>query len=168
MALTTNYDTSIFPYNDNEMVYDLSLRQYKLTVSGVKDILGYDLEVDMGTIALANYFMNEISDIVYNHIYSYANVKQIDVKRYQIAKDEDLREMFKRILFAQTRYAVRSGANLLGDMHGVNIERGKALDISKLRGAIEISSQAHKMLSQTGLLYTGYLYFPTIDEDGTW
>lgn len=167
MAIITNVDTSIFPYNDSSMVYDLSLRQYKLTVSGVKDILGYDLVNDMGTMAEANYFMNEISDMIYNHIYSYSRLKQVEVKRYQIAKDEDLREIFKRILLAQTRYAVRSGANLLGDMHGVNIERGKALDISALRGNIEISSQAHKMLQQTGLLYSGYMYIYDFEDDGT-
>lgn len=168
MALITNIDTSIFPYNDDDMVYDLSLRQYKLTVNGVKDILGYDLEVDMKNIEKAKYFMNEISDMVYNHIYSYSNVSQVDIKRYQIAKDGDLREIFKRILVAQTRYAIRSGANLLGDMHGVNIERGKALGVEKLRGNIEISSQAQKMLSRTGLLFVGRQYYPTIEEDGTW
>ena len=167
MAIITNIDTSIFPYNDSSMVYDLSLRQYKLTVSGVKDILGYDLVTDMGTMVLAESLMNEISDMIYNHIYSYSRVKQVEIKRYQIAKDGDLRELFKRVLLAQTRYVVRSGANLLGDMHGVNIERGKALDIKSLRGNIEISSQAHKMLQQTGLLYSGYQYIYDFKDDGT-
>ena len=110
MALITNYDTSIFPYNDSSMVYDLSLRQYKLTVSGVKDILGYDLIVDMGTLEEAQYFMNEISDIVYNHIYSYANVTQIDVKRYQIAKDEDLREVELSVFMSFPRFQDESSS----------------------------------------------------------
>jgi len=167
MAIITNVDTSIFPYNDSTMVYDLSLRQYKLTVSGVKDILGYNLAVDMGTMDLANAFMNEISDIIYNHIYSYTRLNQVNIKRFQIAKDGDLREMFKRILLAQTRYAIRSGANLLGDMHGVNIEKGKVIDINSLRGIVEISSQAHKMLQQTGLLYSGYQYIYNLEEDGS-
>ena len=153
MALITNIDTSIFPYNDDYMVYDLTLRQYKPTVSGIKDLLGYNLEVDTGSIEEANYFCNEASDIIYNHIYAYARLRQVGVKRYQIAKDEDLREIFRRVLYAQIRYMVRSGANLLGDMHGVNIERGKALDISSLRGNIEVSSQAHKLLNQSGRLY---------------
>lgn len=168
MALITNTDTSIFPYNDDDMVYDLSLRQYKLTVNGVKDILGYNLEVDMGSIALANIFMNEISDIIYNHIYSYSQIKQIELKRWVIAKDENLRELFKRILLAQTRYAIRSGANLIGDMHGINFERGKALDIKQVRGDILISEQAKQMLKQSGLLYTGYQYLPELEDDGSY
>ena len=168
MAIITNVDTSIFPYNDNEMVYDLSLRQYKLTVSGVKDILGYNLEVDMGSIALANIFMNEISDIIYNHIYAYSQVKQIELKRYMIAKDKDLRELFKKVLLAQTRYAIRSGANLIGDMHGINFERGKALEEKQVRGDILISAQAQNILKRSGLLYTGYMYIPDIEDDGTW
>ncbi len=52
-------------------------------------------------------------------------------------------------------------------MHGVNVERGKALDISSLRGNIEVSSQAHKLLSQSGLLYNGYMYIYDFDDDGT-
>jgi len=167
MALITNIDTSIFPYNDDFMVYDLLLRQYKPTVSGIKDLLGYNLEVDTGSIEEANYFCTEASDIIYNHIYSYSGLRQIDLKRYVIAKDGDLRELFRRVLYAQIRYMVRSGANLLGDMHGVNVERGKALPISSLRGNIEVSSQAQKLLSRSGLLFTGYQFIPDLDEDGS-
>jgi len=167
MNLITNTDTSIFPYNDDNMVYDLDSRQYLLTVSGVKNLLGENLETLLGDKELANFFNLEISDIIYNYTYSYARMSQIKYKRWLIAKDEDLRELFKRILVAQTRYAIRSGANLLGDMHGVNIERGKALDINALRGMIEVSSQALKMLTRSGLLYNGHLYFSDFEEDGT-
>jgi hypothetical protein len=67
------------------------------------------------------------------------------------------------------RYLIRSGANLLGDMHGVNIEKGKALDINSLRGQIEVSSQAGKMLNQSGLLYSGHQYMDNdLLNDGTY
>ncbi len=75
--------------------------------------------------------------------------------------------MFKRILSAQMRYLITSGANLLGDMHGVNIEKSKALSLNQLRGDVEISSQALKMLSQTGLLFGGYQYVYDYDDDGS-
>jgi len=167
MNLITNIDTTVFPYNDENMVYDLDSRQYLLTISGVKTLTGFNLSDLLGTSELAKIFCSEISDIVYNFIYSYCRINQIGIRRYSIAKDDNLREIFKRILTAQTRYAIRSGANLLGDMHGVNIEKSKSLDINKLRGSIEISSQALKMLNQSGLLYTGYQYIYDIDEDGS-
>jgi len=167
MNLITNIDTTVFPYNDKDMVYDLESRQYLLTVSGIKNLTGYNLETLLGTIELGNVFSLEISDIVTNFIYSHCRLNQIGLRRYVIAKDEDLRAIYKRILTAQMRYAIRSGSNLLGDMHGVNIEKGKALDINSLRGSIEISSQALKMLNQTGLLYSGHQYVYDFDEDGT-
>lgn len=168
MNLTTNTDITIFPYNDDDMVYDLDNRQYLLTVSGVKNLLGFNLEELTGSKELADIFCLEISDIVYNFIYSYTLLENMIYKRYMIAKDGDLRLLFKRILLAQTRYSVRSGANLLGDMHGVNIEKGKALRLDQLRGSVEISSQALRMLNAGGLLYNGYMYAYSLDEDGSW
>lgn len=170
MRLITNTDTSVFPYNDNYMVYDLDTRQYVLTVEGVASLLGINLDTELGDRVKSNAFVLEMSDIIYNYIYSYSHRSHIASKRHQIAKDEDLRELFKRTLLAQTRYAVRSGANLLGDMHGVNIERGKALDISKLRGNILVSAQAHNLLSQTGLLFSGYQYMYDLEssDDGSY
>jgi len=165
--LITNTDTSIFPYNTDNMVYDLDSRQYLLTVSGVNALLGENLAVKIGDEKKAIAFCLEISDMIYNFIYSYTKLAHIDQKRYQIAKDEDLRALFERILVAQMRYAIRSGANLLGDMHGVNIEKSKALNINSLRGQVEISAQALRMLSQSGLLFSGFQYIRSIDADGT-
>jgi len=168
MDLITNTDTSIFPYNDTDMEYDLDTRQYLLTVEGVSNLLGENLATLLGNTVKANLFCVEASDIVYNYIYSYSQIRQITIKRYTIAKDGDLRELFKRALIAQMRYMVRSGANLLGDMHGVNIEKGKALELSSLRGNVLVSAQTHNLLSQSGLLYAGYMYIYDLDEDGTW
>jgi hypothetical protein len=167
MDLITNIDTTIFPYNDDDMVYDLDSRQYLLTIKGVKSLLGFNLETLVGTPQLALSFCLQNSDIIYNHIYSYSQLQAIGYRRYCIAKDGDLRYMFKRILSAQMRYLITSGANLLGDMHGVNIEKSKALSLNQLRGDVEISSQALKMLSQTGLLFGGYQYVYDYDDDGS-
>lgn len=167
MNLITNEDTDVYPYNDNDMVYDLDTRQYLLTIGGVSKHLDENLETLLGTIKKADIFLLEISDIIYNHIYSRIQIQILPHKRHQIAKDENIRPLFKRILLAQIRYSIRSGANLLGDMHGVNIEKGKALPIASLRGRVEISSQALRMLSQSGLLYSGYQFSYVIDEDGS-
>lgn len=167
MNLITNEDVTVFPYNDASMVYDLDSRQYLLTVSGVSNLLGQNLETLLGTHEEAVFFNQEISDMIYNFIYSHAKLPLVKHVRYRIAKDEDIRFIFQRILLAQTRYAIRSGANLLGDMHGVNIEKSKSLDINSLRGNVEISSQAHRMLLQTGLLYTGFAFAFDFDDDGS-
>ena len=169
MDIITNTDTSIYPYNDSDMEYDLDTRQYLLTVEGVSNLLGENLATLAGSTNKANMFCLEISDIIYNFIYSHCRLSNIDIKRYLIAKDPDIRYLFKRILVAQMRYLIRSGGNLLGDFHGVNIEKGKALDINSLRGQIEVSSQAGKMLNQSGLLYSGHQYMDNdYLDDGTY
>jgi hypothetical protein len=73
-------------------------------------------------------------------------------------------------LLAQARYARRSSANLLKDMHGVNIEKGKFIPINALRGEIGIAKNAHTILSKSGLLYIGNYGSNLINElnDGTY
>ena len=168
MTLITNTDTTVFPYNGTDMVYDLDTRQYIITIAGVRNMTGINLVTLTGTTELADLFCLEASEIIYNYVYSMSQLQQIDYKRYWIAKDGDLRYLFKRILASQIKYMRISGANLLGFMHGVNIEKSKVLPLDSLRGMVEISSQSINMLKQSGLLYAGYHYHHDFTEDGTW
>jgi hypothetical protein len=49
----------------------------------------------------------------------------------------------------------------------VNFEKSKTIDIDKIRGNIEISSQAQKLLNRSGLLYSGHQYVYDFAEDGS-
>ncbi|NOQ50318.1 MAG: hypothetical protein GQ557_01465 [Mycoplasmataceae bacterium] len=168
MAFITNVDSSVLPYNDDDMKYDINRRQYVLTVNGFENWSGLKLSSFTDSPEEGNALMYEVSDDIYEYMYSISRPSAINIKRYQIAKDEDIREDFKKALMSHTRYSLRSSANLLKDLHGVNIEKGKAIDINSLRGRVRIAVQSESILTRIGLLYSGHLQNTSIDSDGTW
>lgn len=157
-----------YPYDDVNMKYDLDRRQYYITKDGFKNLLGIDLGNYLESNEAVNAFLFELSDDVYQFIYSQSTIQNIPYKRYLIAKESKIREQFKRALVAQGRYMVRSSANLIKDMHGINIEKGKVIDLNNLRGDVGISSITISILGNIGLLYRGTSNVYSIDEDGTW
>jgi hypothetical protein len=165
MAYITNTDSSTLPYNDDGMKYELLLRQYVPTASGVKLYTGIDLMENFDTPEQAEALLIECSDDVYQMIYDHSVPRTINFKRYRIAKDETIREEFKRALIYQVRYALRSGGNLLKDQHGINIEKGKGIDINMLRNDVRVGSQVKSVLNRLGLLYSGYIPYVTLDDD---
>ena len=168
MAFITNTDTTIFPYNDDDMKYDIDRRQYVLTVNGFENWSGLSLSNYTDSPEEATAFLYEISDDIYEFIYSMYNLRMVDYKRYKIAKDGNIRADFKKALMTHCRYGLRSGANLLKDQHGVNIEKGKAIDLNSIRGLVGISSQSQSILNRLGLLFVGFLHQVSIDDDGTY
>lgn len=168
MAFITNTDSSILPYNDNDMKYDLDRHMYILTKDGVEKNTGIDLNVEFDSEKEVEIFLLECSQDVYNFVFSYSLFQSIKLKKFFIAKDSELREDFKQALVAQARYMYRSSANLLKDMHGINIETNKLIELQNLRGDIGISSTSKSILSRTGLLYTGIIYTNDYEDDGTW
>ena len=89
-------------------------------------------------------------------------------KVWLLAKDDNLRSLFQQVLADQVRYYVRSGAGIVKDQHGVNIEKGKAMDLSSLRGNVRISASSEALLLKSGLLYAGHMYYTDYSDDGTW
>src|SRR6056297_833552 len=162
--------STTLPYDDKDMYYELDLRMYVLTKDACDDYLGVDLSENFngGDIQMQR-FIEELSEDIYEFVYDHTFVNSVKTKRYLMAKDENLRPIIKKALLYQLRYAFISSANLLKDMHGVHIEKAKALDLSQLRGKVNIAHQAIKVLSRSGLLYSGGSYYKlSFEEDGTY
>ncbi len=168
MSFITNTDTTVLPYNTDNMKYDLDRQMYVLTNDGVKKLTGYDLDLLTGDINQSEIVRYEISQDIINHIASHSKNDSYNYKLWLIAKDENLRKVIERALADQTRYYVRSGAGVLKDMHGVHIEKAKALDINSIRGSVLISQSAEVQLLKSGLLFVGSMYYPDYKNDGTW
>jgi hypothetical protein len=167
MKFITNTDSTILPYNDSEMVYNLSKRQYQLTPTGFEALTGMKLDAYTDSPDEVNSFLIEISDDIYEYVYSFSNLNTVDYKRFTIAKNGDIRSDFKNALVNHARASLRSGMNLLKDMHGVSVEKSKALDKSTLMG--HLGGNAVRILTRIGLLYSGYLAQPNnYVEDGTY
>lgn len=159
------------PYNDDNMKYDITKGQYILTKNCVLNNLYLDesIETMLQTNPKVNQFLEEVSDDVYLYIFRYTRRDMKSIKRYLMAKREDLRDIIKRAMLYQARYALRSGAIAIKDMHGVDIEKTKSLNISVLRGEVGLAEQARQVLSDGGLLYTGRLYLTDKDlDDGSY
>lgn len=168
MSYITNVDSTILPYNDEQMRYDIDRRQYVLTVDGFEVWSGLKLSSYTDSPDEAEAFLLEVSDDVYEWLYDMSLIHAVSYKRYMIAKKSEIREDFKKALMTQGRYSLRSGANLLKDQHGVNIEKGKAIDINSIRGRIGISPQTESILKRIGLIYGGYMVNLDLDDDGTY
>ena len=169
MNYISNTDTSTLPYNDNDMKYSLSLRQYVPTSSGALNFIGINITEGFDTPQEVEAFLVECSDDVYNFIWSNTRLSSIPYKRNQIAKNDNIREDLKRALMYQVRYAYRSGAHLIKDQHGINVERSKYTPINVLRNEIGIAKQTVDTLARIGLLYSGSLtYAMDEDEEGTY
>ena len=159
------------PFNDENMKYDFSKQQYILTKDCVLNNLYLDeqIEVFLQTSNKIHQFLEEVSDDVYLFIYRYTRKDMRSIRKYLLAKREDYREVIKRAMLYQARYALRSGAIVLKDMHGVDIERTRALALEDIRGNVMIAEQARQVLLDAGLLYTGNIRVRIKDlEDGTY
>jgi len=159
-----------YPLNDENMYWDMGLRFYVLTKDACNDYLGEDLSIYFdGNDTKYQRFIEEISEDIKEFIYSHTLNQQIKYKRYIMAKNGDIRNDILRVLQYQLRYAFRSSANLLKDMHGVNVEKGKNIALNNLRGYVGIAQNAIKVLERIGLLYSGNIYYGfEVEEDGTY
>ena len=157
-----------YPLNDENMIYDLDKGMYILTKDGANNLLGINIQNLSGGETESDIILEEVSQDIYDYISMYSQYNTYDIKRWLIAKDSTLRDKFMRILSNQLRYYVRSGAGALKDSHGVQIEKQKFLKLNVLRGDVAVSYSVERQLTQMGLLYTGTMYFPHYEEDGTW
>lgn len=161
-----------YPYDDNDMKYDLNLRQYVLNPNYVLNSLYLEehIETELRSNKRFDRLLREVSDDIYRYIYRYTLKNQIEIKRYILAKKDVIRDVLKRAMLYQVRYYLRSGGGLLKDMPGVDIERSRLIDLDRLRGEGSIASQAIDALSEVpDILFAGVLY-QRIDiiNDGTY
>lgn len=149
------------PYDDKDMKYDMDLRQYVLTPNYVLNNLYLEehIETELRSNKRFDRLLREVSDDIYRYIYRYTLKNQIEIKRYVLAKKEEVRDVLKRAMLYQIRYYLRSGGGLLKDMPGVDIERSRMIDLDRLRGEGSIASQAIDALSEVpDILFAGVLY----------
>lgn len=166
MEYITNTDSTIYPYNDVDMRYNLTLRQYELTPTGFQNYTGINLLDEFDSEEEAQGFLIEISEDIYEEMYSLSLFNMINIKRWLIAKDPSIREDFKKALISQARASYRSGLHLIKDQHGINIEKGKAIDKQDLYDT-KLAPRTFSILSRLGLLYTGYQRYVGYEDDGT-
>ena len=169
MALINNTDTSVLPYNDDDMVYDITEQLYVPTEKGILDYTGYSINLLSGSDKIGEINRYRIARDVKNYIRRWSKLKTFQYKEYQIAKDDEIREAFKTALLEQALYYIESGAGGLKTQHGINIANSKVINLDDLRGRVLVPPNTESILMSLGLLFTGYLRTPYgYEDDGTW
>ena len=160
------------PYDDNNMFYDKSIRQYVLEKNYALNNIYLDehIEVELRSNKRFERLLYEVSDDIYRYIYRYTLKQSIPFKRHFLAKSEEAREALKRAMLYQLRYYIRSGGGLLKDQPGVDLERSRVIDLDRLRGEAAIASHTIDILHEVPeILYSGRLFSTEKDiEDGTY
>lgn len=153
------------PISDDYLVYDKQMHKYVLTTVCATVELGLNLnqifndENDANKSTLANRALKEISNKLYNYIYSF-NPRYKLYTEYVLANNEDAREIIKECLKNELLYNIKNGD--FYNYAGVNLAKGITMDIEQLRDRRVVSKLTEDMLMQPlsngyCLLHRGYL-----------
>jgi hypothetical protein len=143
------------PYNDDNLIYDVDLHAYVITPKAVENNLGENIEIAYGGLEKAQIQLKNNSRKLYSWLYSQINISSKKLVEYRLAMDVNYRDVIFQALLAQVEYALESSADTLGSQHGINVEKGTAMNIRDLRDERLVSAQAIQTLRSAGLLYTG-------------
>lgn len=153
------------PKDDEYMTYDFRKHRYALTEKAVFDEVGVNLnDITGGNVTDKNLFLKRVSADVYSYLLD--GSRSPEYIEYILAVDTDLRSIVYDMLIAQAEYVMLNGA--VSMFAGVNLTKGTAVDISRLRDerkiADTVQSEANKILPKYGicLKYTGSL--PRLDR----
>jgi hypothetical protein len=159
-----------YPFNDNDLTYDFNTHRYTLTKQymlnngmNLDELLESTGDANKNTLPAR--FLRRVSDLVYEHIYSF-NHDMLAVE-YELAKNPQVREKIKRVLLEQAMYMISNGDLTIES--GISILELRYMNTSKIMSA-GLSAQVEKMLANLGILNVRYngnrLYNPSYEGDG--
>lgn len=139
-----------YPYDDEIMKYDYVNHRYVLTQEGVLEQLGYNLQVllDNGSPAdpsvLAGRVLRKVSQSVY--FYLYEGTMNQQWLEYILATYPPLRDWVREMLQAQLEYVIDN--NFINDFSGINIAKGRTVDLNWLRDRVKVADQVDQLARQ--------------------
>ena len=145
------------PYNDKDMKYDTATGRYVVTLDGVLNNIYLEQNILSYLKGLSNVelLFREISEDIYRYVLSTKFTKERKYIKHLMNTDPKYRNHIKFAMLYQLRYATRSAGNILKDMHGVDIERGRHIPLIRIRGKVGISESAYEELATAELLGSG-------------
>lgn len=145
----------ILPFNDNDLKYDKKKHRYILTQEYVQNVLGVNLENQIGTnsgvsaTVIINSLLDNISSEVYNYLYMHNNTQTI---QFIIAKCPSAREVIKEAMAKQALYMFYNG-----DLGFSTIKDEKEMSLNKY--AKEILDNQEIIETGVTLTYAGVYRF---------
>jgi hypothetical protein len=158
-----------YPLDDAEMIYNYKAHRYVLEKNYLLN-MGQNLDELLDTTGDANKntlpsrFLDRVSYLVYDHIYSF-NFNMFTVE-YHLAKNKELRETIKRAMLEQAFYMLSNGD--LTIEAGVDLIRLRALNTARILSS-GLSSNVEKILLNSGVLntifHTRRIFIPDYEGD---
>lgn len=141
------------PFNDEKLTYDNKLHMYLLNKEYVMNTF---LEFEDSDIEWKQKQL-DISTNVYRYIYSFKNNQEdIDHMEYDLANNENYRDILSKVLLFQYQYATTTSGDTLQLQTGVNLGSDKVVDTNILRGEFMISTKGYMMLYNNNMLENTY------------
>jgi hypothetical protein len=136
------------------MKYNMENHRWELTIEAYTNLLHYEgLQEDSNFKRLNS----NVSRDIYRLIKKHSTTNAFIVKEYYISLCKELRQTMLEALLAQADASVSSGIGQLKNQHGVNLEKGVAIDLSRIRGISGFAEESYDLLLDKNLLYTGYI-----------
>ena len=139
------------PFDDEQAVYNDKKHHYEVLSSWIKNKFGNGVFGSMKNEDVED-LMEETNESIKDYIQSETYRGTYDVIEYRIAKADfrgeyKARQDFIDAVVAQVKYALRSGGDMLGDHHGVNLKKGTKVDNwREERKYLEVSSRVDRIL----------------------
>lgn len=143
----------ITPYNDEKLIYDKDLHAYLLNpqyiVNTFLEFNDSDLEWKQKQY--------DLTESVYSFIKSFKTGRENqDHLEYDLACNEDYRDVIVKALLLQYQYASTTEGDTLQLQTGISLGDDKNTPTSSIRGELMISTKGYKLLYQSGLLESTY------------
>ncbi|MDY0277916.1 MAG: hypothetical protein RBQ97_07510 [Acholeplasma sp.] len=138
------YDLLDKPYDDSVMVYDYVEQRYVPLVDGILEQAYVNLVVDWKTKENAQSYLDLLSRVIYEVIYSFKDPKYVESMRYYLAHSTKARiELFK--MFSDTAwYNRRDGGFMMAYNSGANLNQGKLIEFGIDKAISPIAKQIVK------------------------
>jgi hemolysin activation/secretion protein len=135
------------PLNTDTLTYNIESHQYEITLSGIKNKFNVNLDKDLGSFKEAEVFIRQVSDRLYNWLYSYIRTEGVRVLEKRIADNFTpvayglpYREGLERALYAQFEYMI----NFDGDLNAQAEGNKDMLCSSEAKQILHYYGMAHK------------------------
>ena len=137
------------PFDDNDMTY--ANHMYRLTQNYAKQECGTKVfgNLDEEEIEI---LLNEVRNKIYKEIKKRSLRENYNLIEYKIAKQNYrgeylAREELKEAMLEQLKFALRSGGDLLGYQHGVDLKKGAVIeDFMRIARDLSVCEEAKAIL----------------------
>lgn len=113
------------PTNTDTLVYNFESHQYEITLKGIKNKFNVDLENELGSYREAEVFIRQVSERLYNWLYSFVRIEGVQVLERRIGNDFvpqnyglPYREGIEKALYSQFEYMLNFDGDLESQAEG--------------------------------------------------